>query len=143
MCSGCQSAGQLPLDVAAIGCDALSVTSRKFLRGPRGVGFLWVRDSLIGELEPPFIDLHAARWVAEDAYEVEPTARRFENWESNVAGKLGMGAAIDYALTVGIDEGWKRLSALAADLRSRLAGLPGLDVSDTGRVKGGIVTFGV
>ncbi len=97
----CQTVGQMPIDVEAIGCDVLSATSRKFLRGPRGAGFLYVRKGLIDELVPPLIDLHAARWTARDRYELRSDARRFENWESNVAGKLGMGVAIDYALISG------------------------------------------
>ena len=139
----CQSAGQLPLDVERIGCDMLSVTSRKFLRGPRGVGFLWVREGLIGDLEPPFLDLHAASWVSDTEYRIDPTARRVENWESNIAAKLGMGAAVDYAMEVGVEAGWQRLRGLGALLRERLASEPGIQVKDLGAVKGGIVMFGV
>lgn len=137
----CQSTGQVPVDVNRIGCDILSATSRKFLRGPRGVGFLWMRESLIGDLEPPFLDLHAASWVSETEYRIDPTARRFENWESNVAGKVGMGAAAEYALKVGVENGWERLRDLASVLRDRLSSVPGVVVKDMGAVKGGIVMF--
>ncbi|MEA2597063.1 MAG: cysteine desulfurase / selenocysteine lyase [Thermomicrobiales bacterium] len=137
----CQTVGQMPIDVEEIGCDVLSATSRKFLRGPRGVGFLYVRRELIEELVPPLIDTHAARWVANDRYELRSDARRFENWESNVAGKLGMGVAIDYALDLGLDAIWARIFDQAAQLRSRLCEIPGVRVHDLGEVKGGIVTF--
>jgi selenocysteine lyase/cysteine desulfurase len=137
----CQTVGQMPIDVEEIGCDVLSATSRKFLRGPRGVGFLYVRRELIEELVPPLIDTHAARWVAHDRYELRSDARRFENWESNVAGKLGMGVAIDYALDLGLDAIWARIFDQAAQLRSRLCEIPGIRVHDLGEVKGGIVTF--
>jgi cysteine desulfurase/selenocysteine lyase len=139
----CQTVGQLPINVEAIGCDVLSATSRKFLRGPRGVGFLYVRKGLIEDLVPPLIDLHAARWTERDRYELRSDAQRFENWESNVAGKLGMGVAIDYALDLGLDAIWARIVEQAARLRSRLSEIPGVRVRDLGEVKGGIVTFTV
>lgn len=137
----CQSVGQLPVDVNEIGCDILSGTGRKFLRGPRATGFLYVRRELINRLEPPLLDMHAAEWQPDGSYRIRDDARRFENWETYYAGKIGLGAAVDYALTIGIENGWERIRALASRLRAELSALPDVTVLDRGAVLGATVTF--
>lgn len=142
----CQSAGQVPLDVSTIKCDVLSGTGRKYLRGPRGTGFLYANDRAIELIEPPFLDLHAATWTADREYVIRDDAKRFENWETYYAGKLGLGAAVDYALDLGVEATAERLIGLAATLRERLASLDGVTVQDKGdaaTAQGGIVTFTV
>lgn len=139
----CQSVGQLPTDVNELQCDILSATGRKFLRGPRGTGFLYVRQGLIEQLEPPFLDLHAAEWDDRDTFSIRDDARRFENWETSYATKLGLAAAVDYALGWGLDAIASRVKELAASLREQLAAVPGVEVRDQGIEKGAIVTFTV
>ena len=137
----CQSAGQIPLDVGAIGCDFLSVTGRKYLRGPRGTGFLYVAKDWIERLDPPLLDQHAATLLNEREYEIRTDARRFENWECFFAGKAALGTAVDYALGWGLDAIEQRVVSLADRLRSGLSAIPGVTVVDEGARKCGIVTF--
>jgi selenocysteine lyase/cysteine desulfurase len=139
----CQSVGQMPIDVTDIGCDFLSTTGRKFLRGPRGTGFLFVREPWAEALHPACIDLGGADWTRLDGYDLKPGARRFETWEAAHALRLGLGRAIEYALDVGLDEIWERITRLAARLREGLAAIPGVALHDLGATRCGIVSFSV
>lgn len=139
----CQSAGQMPLDVDELNVDMLSATSRKFLRGPRGMGCLYVREELIAKLEPPLLDNHAATWIAPDEYRLVDDARRFENWECNVAAKIAFGTAVNYALDWGMDAIESRISALAGGLRAGLGAMTDVRLRDLGTRQCGIVSFTV
>ena len=139
----CQSAGHVPLDVEAIGCDMLSVTGRKYLRGPRGTGFLYVRKSIQDQLRLFFLDGHSIVSVDQDAFKLQENARRFELYERNRALSLGLGAAVSYALDLGLDNIEKRITYLAGHLRNKLAAIEGVTVHDRGDRLSGIVTFSV
>ena len=137
----CQTTGQLPLKVSDIGCDFLTATSRKFLRGPRGCGFLYVSERVLQDgLEPLFIDLGGARWTDPNQYQQDASARRFENWEFAYALVLGTAAAANYATTLGLDWIQERSLSLAARLRQELSALPRVNVLDRGSRLGAIVT---
>jgi len=118
----CQAVGQLPIDVTQLRCDFLSATARKFLRGPRGIGFLYVSDRALQRGDSPlYIDMRGADWITADTFDLAPDARRFENWEFSYALLLGLGAAARYALDAGIEECSRRALMLAADLRAKLS----------------------
>jgi selenocysteine lyase/cysteine desulfurase len=138
---GCQAVGQIVVDVEALGCDMFSATGRKFLRGPRGSGFLYVRRAFMQTLEPPMLDHFAAEWVARDRYELRSDARRFENWENNYAARLGLGLAVDYALAIGLDAIEARCRQLATRLRDGLRSLPHITLRDLGTNPSAIVSF--
>ncbi|TSD99766.1 aminotransferase class V-fold PLP-dependent enzyme [Skermania sp. ID1734] len=139
----CQSMGQLPVRVDDLGVDALSGTGRKWLRAPRGTGFLYVAPSAFGRLEPAALDLHSAAWTAPDEFHMAADARRFEFWECDVAARLGLGRAARYLLDLGPDAVYGAVSERAAGLRERLGEVPFVTVRDLGDQQCGIVSFTV
>lgn len=140
----CQVVGQMPVDVAALQCDFLAATARKFLRGPRGLGFLYVSDrALEAGRRPLYIDMRGADWVAADSYQLRDDARRFENWEFPYALVLGLGTAVRYAREVGLEAARDRVRSLATELRTGLTALDGVRVLDRGPELCAIVTAAV
>jgi selenocysteine lyase/cysteine desulfurase len=137
----CQAVGQMPVNVADLGCDFLSATGRKFMRGPRGTGFLYVAEKWLKTLEPAMIDLFSAPWVSTDAYELRDDARRFETWENSYALRAGLGVAVDYATSLGMDAIQTRVKYLAELCRDGLSSIKGGQVRDIGSEKCGIVSF--
>jgi selenocysteine lyase/cysteine desulfurase len=135
-----QSAGQFPLDVAAIGCDLLTGTGRKFLRGPRGTGFLWVRTAALDRLDPFVAEIESAAWDGDHGFTWAAGARRFASWEHSYVNVLGLGAAVRQALDLGLDAIGGRCAALGARLRDQLGDLPGVSTHDLGQTRCAIVT---
>ena len=137
----CQAVGLLPIDVARLRCDFLAATARKYLRGPRGIGFLYVADRVIERGQYPlYVDMRGAAWSTQDSFELAADARRFENWEFSCALVLGLGEAARYAGQVGVLRGGARARELAAKIRLKLADVPGFRVLDHGADLGAIVT---
>ena len=137
----CQVVGQIPVDVSAIKCDYLTVTARKFLRGPRGIGLMFASDRALERGDHPlFVDMRGATWSAPDRYDIDATAKRYEDWEFPYALVLGLRAAAEYALNVGIDEGGGRAKDLAAHIRRGIENIPGACVLDRGAELCAIVT---
>src|SRR5438270_5893724 len=141
---GCQAVGQIPVDVAKLRCDFFSATARKFMRGPRGTGFLYVSDRALQRGDfPLYIDMRGADWVSADDFSPAADARRFENWEFAYSLVLGLGEAARYAVEVGIERGGRRARELAATVRRKLAGVNGIRVLDRGSELAAIVTIEV
>lgn len=140
----CQSIGQMKLDVQELKCDFLSVTGRKFLRGPRGTGFLYISDKALDEgLEPLFIDMRGAEWIEKDKYKPGSDAMRYEDWEFAHALVLGTRCAIEYCLQIGEDKIWQEIKILSGYLRQELSTIDKVTVLDRGPEVGGLVTFNV
>lgn len=135
-----QSVGQFPVDVDAIGCDLLTGTGRKFLRGPRGTGFLWARTAALDRLDPFVAEIGSATWDGGSGFTWADGAQRFESWEKSYVNIAGLGAAVRQALELGADAIGSRTAMLGARLRSQLGALPGVSVHDLGEVRCAIVT---
>jgi selenocysteine lyase/cysteine desulfurase len=141
---GCQAVGQMPVDVRKLNCDYFAAATRKFLRGPRGLGFLYASDRVLrAGAYPLLIDMHGATWTDADDFALTPDARRFESWEFAYALVLGLGAAADYAMEVGLETARDRARELADYARSTLAVIPGVRVLDRGPELCAIVTAAI
>lgn len=141
MVDACQSIGHLPFDVEKIGCDFATATSRKYLRGPRGLGFLYVRASVIETLSPVFLEMLFADWQSDTEFQLNKSIKMFEVWEKPYSLMVGFTAAIKYANDLGMDNIWKRTKSLADYLRKQLQTIEGVTVQDIGENQCGIVTF--
>ena len=138
-----QAVGQLPVDVAQIGCDVLSGAGRKALRGPRGTGLLYVRRGFLDRLTPAFVDTHSAPLGADGEPVLRPDAARLESAEASLALRCGLANALQEALDIGLPAIRARIDATAESLRTELAAIPGITVLDQGQERSGLVSFNV
>lgn len=139
----CQAVGQLPVDVHALNCDMLTATGRKYLRAPRGTGFLYIRKPVLEQTEPAMLDLFGATATAEGTYQLRADARRFETWETNYAARMGLGAAVAYALRLGLPSIEARCRELTSRVRSELAELKNVKLRDLGHRRAAIISLTV
>ena len=137
-----QAIGQVPINVAEIGCDALIACGRKFLRGPRGTALAYISPRLAAEIVPRSID-NVSSTLSNGNVVVANSAQAFEFGEESVALKLGLGKAIEQALSLGVDRIRLKLHHKAAILRQALAVVPGVQLLDLGNSKGAAVTFAI
>jgi selenocysteine lyase/cysteine desulfurase len=135
-----QAVGQFPINVSAIGCDMLTGTGRKFLRGPRGTGFLYVGPRALERLDPFVAEIRSATWNGGRSFTWVDGAQRLETWENSYLNVVGLGAAVRQALDIGLDRIGRRSAALGARLRTDLAEIDGVTVHDLGREQCAIVT---
>ena len=138
---GCQAVGQMVVDVKKIGCDFFSATGRKFLRGPRGTGYLYISETWLELMHPVMIDHFGAPWIAREKYLLREDARRFETWENSYALRVGLNCAVNYAAEVGIEAIHERTWSLAKYCRNLLGEVKGVHLTDLGDQKCGIVSF--
>ncbi len=137
-----QVIGQVPINVAELGCDALIACGRKFLRGPRGTALAYISPRLASEIVPRNIDSLSST-LRDGNVEVANSAQAFEFGEESVALKLGLGKAIEQALDLGVDHIRLALDQKAGALRQALAELPRVKLLDRGNNKGAAVTFAI
>lgn len=135
----CQSAGQLPLDTQKIACDFLSFATRKFMRGPRGGGLLYVSDAALDAgLEPLYIDMRGAEWTSPNAYTPVADAKRFEYTEQSYAILIGSAVAMRYYVATGPENIAARNKYLSDYLCKHLQEFSHIHLLDRGKNKSAI-----
>jgi selenocysteine lyase/cysteine desulfurase len=138
----CQSIGQLNISVETLNCDFLTATGRKFMRGPRGTGFLYVSDRVLNEgLTPLFTEQCGAEWTEEFGYKIMDSALRFERWERNCGNMLGLAKATELINKIGIESIEKRNNELQLFAREALSKLPNIQCTDIGENLCNLITF--
>ena len=137
----CQSVGQVPCRADELGVDFITGTGRKWVRGPRGTGFLYVKRSVLETLVKENVDLRGGSWVDRDRVRLREDAKVFELWEYGVADRLGLVTAGRYMLGLGIPQIGSAVQGVSERLRHGLAGIEGVRVHDLGERRSGIVTF--
>lgn len=114
-----QSVGAMPVDVNAMGIDFLAADGHKWMLGPEGCGFLYVREDLAELLHPNVVgwmNMVDASNYGDYRFEFQPDARRFEPGSYNLPGIFALGASIELLLEYGLDNAWSRIEMLTGRL---------------------------
>lgn len=137
---GSQAVPHMPVDVAAIGCDFYAFTGHKVC-GPTGTGALWARREHLQAM-PPF--LGGGEMIKEVSFEgttFNDAPYKFEAGTPNIAGFIGLGAAVDYLTTLGLDQVQAREAELLAHFSEELSKVDGLRLIGTAPDKAAVVSF--
>jgi len=138
----CQSIGQIAVNLNNIKCDFLTATGRKFLRGPRGTGFLYVSDRILDQgFAPLLLDGGNATWTGSETYELMDSAERFGTWEKPYAMLTGLTESLRYLNDIGIQNVENHNKKIMNRLRSNLAGISSVTCYDLGTHTSNILTF--
>jgi cysteine desulfurase/selenocysteine lyase len=141
---GCQAAGQMNIDVVKIGCDAYTATGRKWLRGPRGTGFLYVKAD--SSMSPLYVDLASADLALggdgkPSGVTITRGARRFELWERSIASMIGLKVAISQYLALDRDDAHAKMRSASLALRKCISGNSNLQLLGKETSESSIVGF--
>ena len=137
---GAQAIAHLGVDVRDLGCDFYAFSGHK-LYGPTGIGVLYGKGSLLEEMPPYQAGGEMIRSVTFEETLYNTLPNKFEAGTPNIAGAIGLGAAIDYVGTIGMDEISVYESELLQYGTDRLSGIEGLKIIGTADKKGSVISF--
>ena len=137
---GSQAAPHLPVDVQSLGCDFYVLTGHK-LFGPTGTGVLWARRELLDAMPPFFGGGEMIRTVSFEGTTFADVPHKFEAGTPNIAGFIGLGAALDYVAELGLDRIDARERELLAYATDALKSVPGLRLFGEAKEKAAVLSF--
>jgi cysteine desulfurase/selenocysteine lyase len=137
---GAQSAGHLPVDVQAIGCDFFAFSGHKIC-GPTGIGVLWGRQELLDAMPPYQGGGEMILSVGYQKTEFKTAPHRFEAGTPDISGPIGLHAAMDYLDAIGRENIWKHDQELAHYAYEKLAALKGIRLFGPKQNRAGLVSF--
>jgi cysteine desulfurase/selenocysteine lyase len=137
---GSQALPHFPVDVRALGCDFYAMTGHK-MYGPTGTGALWARREILRDMPPFFGGGEMIREVRFEGTTFADPPHRFEAGTPNIAGFVGLGAAIDYVESLGRERiaAWEH--ELLVHATAKLKAVPGLRIFGEAEHKAAVISF--